>query len=89
MNTRTEKAGYPTEKEILECGFKIYGSWDYNDMGQATYTFNDYSYNDKFFLRGGYWNYTITDKDDKELWSGWFNTKQEIIDTIKELETAG
>ena len=86
MNIRTEKAGYPSKEEILECGFKVCGTWDYNDMGQATYVFEDYSKDDKLFLKGGYWNYTISNKEGKILFDGWFNTKQELLETVYRLE---
>lgn len=86
MNIRTEKAGYPSEEEILEQGFKICGSWEYNDMGQATYNFNDYSKDDKLFLSGGYWNYTIKDKDGNILFKGWWNTVEELKQTLTKLE---
>lgn len=71
-------------EHILSKGFEIYDTIVGDDMGQMSYELPQFK-NDKYFIKGGYWNYVITDLEGKELFSGWWETNEEFDRTLEEI----
>jgi hypothetical protein len=83
MNILKDSAGWVTNEHILKT-FTVYKVIEINDMGQATYELPQYT-NGTIKIKGGYWNYVVTDMNNKELWSGWWNSNDEFDSTISDL----
>lgn len=83
MNIRTNEAGSISHQDILNQGFSVAKIKEFSDMGQSTVTLTDY-YKGNVLLTGGYWNWSLQ-KDGKEIFSGWWNSNEEFIQTLKDL----
>lgn len=84
MNQRKEGTGYPTEKDFLSFGFEVYEVQKVNDMGQMMVHLPQYIKNG-YKINGGWWTYSMKDPQGKELFNGWWDTVEELEQTLKEL----
>lgn len=84
MNITNNSAGYVSDEHIKSKGFKVFDVIEINDMGQTTYSLQQFK-NDKFQIIGGYWNYVIKDLNGNKLWDGWWNSNEEFDETITKL----
>lgn len=85
MNITNDEAGYVTNEHIKSRGFEVFDTIEGNDMGQMSYSLDQYQ-NDKIQILGGYWNYVIKDRETgNKLWEGWWNSNEEFDQTINEL----
>jgi len=82
MNIRTNSAGQVSDKDFKVLGFHIFHTIEGNDMGQMGWSLPQYK-KGNITITGGYWTYDLSYKGEK-VFSGWWNSKEELEDTLKE-----
>lgn len=88
MNIKTDAAGAVKNKDFEDLGFKIFETAEGSGMCGESWSIPQWSKDNRIFIVGGYWTWYIrTSPDGRDIWEGWWNTKEELEQTLKEIES--